>query len=206
MALACLLRTSNSRTNLKIIFRRANIRIVARNVSSHCLYAKFITLFTKARDWTVYQSKCAQQPHLHPISFPSRKLHTSLVKVKILPIQATKALRVGTGIALPYLRPRHWRWGVGGQHHAPAALPPGKTRYPLYKRLGRSQGRSERVRKISPPPGFDPRTVQRVASHCTDWAIPAHTSLVIRLYLWKKVFFLTRTTYTAQLTMKLLWA
>jgi hypothetical protein len=22
--------------------------------------------------------------------------------------------------------------GVGGQHHAPAALPPGKTRYPLY--------------------------------------------------------------------------
>ena len=27
--------------------------------------------------------------------------------------------------------------GVGGQHHAPAALPPGKTRYPLYRRLGR---------------------------------------------------------------------
>ena len=26
--------------------------------------------------------------------------------------------------------------GVGGQHHAPAALPPGKTRYPLYRRLG----------------------------------------------------------------------
>jgi hypothetical protein len=25
---------------------------------------------------------------------------------------------------------------VGGQHHAPTALPPGKTRYPLYRRLG----------------------------------------------------------------------
>ena len=25
--------------------------------------------------------------------------------------------------------------GVGGQRHAPAALPPGKTRYPLYRRL-----------------------------------------------------------------------
>ena len=25
---------------------------------------------------------------------------------------------------------------VGGQRHAPAALPPGKTRYPLYRRLG----------------------------------------------------------------------
>ena len=25
---------------------------------------------------------------------------------------------------------------VGGQRHAPAALTPGKTRYPLYRRLG----------------------------------------------------------------------
>ena len=37
--------------------------------------------------------------------------------------------------------------------------PRGKTRYPLYRRLGRNQSRSGRVRKISPPPGFDPRTV-----------------------------------------------
>jgi hypothetical protein len=35
------------------------------------------------------------------------------------------------------------------------------------------QCRSERVRKISPPPEFDPRTVQPVASRYTDWAIPA---------------------------------
>ena len=66
------------------------------------------------------------------------------------------------------------RWGVGGQHHAPAALPPGKTRYPLYRSLGRPQGRSGRVREISTSPGFDPRTVQPVASRYTDWAIPAH--------------------------------
>jgi hypothetical protein len=46
---------------------------------------------------------------------------------------------------------------------------PGKeTRYPLYRRLGGPQGRSERVRKISPPPGFDPRTVQPVTSRYTD--------------------------------------
>ena len=32
--------------------------------------------------------------------------------------------------------------GVGGQHHAPAALPPGKTRYPLYRRLGEPQDRA----------------------------------------------------------------
>jgi hypothetical protein len=31
------------------------------------------------------------------------------------------------------------------------------------------------VLKISPPPGFDPRTVQPVASSYTDYAIPALT-------------------------------
>jgi len=41
-------------------------------------------------------------------------------------------------------------------------LPPGNTQYPLYRRL--------RVRKISPLPGFDPRTVQPVVSRYTDWA------------------------------------
>jgi hypothetical protein len=42
---------------------------------------------------------------------------------------------------------------------------PGKTRNPMYRRLGVPQGRPGQVRKISPPPGFDPRTVQSVASH-----------------------------------------
>jgi hypothetical protein len=58
--------------------------------------------------------------------------------------------------------------GVGGQRHAPAALPPEMTRYPLYRRLGRPQGRSGRVLKIWPPPGFDPRTVQPETSCYTD--------------------------------------
>jgi hypothetical protein len=66
--------------------------------------------------------------------------------------------------------------GVGGQRHDPAALPPGMTRYPLYRRLGRPQGRSGRVLTISPPLGFDTQTVQLVASCCTDYAIPAHDS------------------------------
>ena len=64
--------------------------------------------------------------------------------------------------------------GVGGQRQAPAALAPVKTRYPLHRRLGRTQGRSGQVRKISPPSGFDPRTAQPLASRYTDWAIPAH--------------------------------
>ena len=66
--------------------------------------------------------------------------------------------------------------GVGGQRHAPAALPPRKTQYPLYRRLGGPQGRSGRVRKILPPPEFDPRTAQPIASRYTDWAIPAPTN------------------------------
>jgi len=43
----------------------------------------------------------------------------------------------------------------------------------MYRRLSRPQGRSGRVRKISPPPRFDPRTVQPVASRYTDCVIPA---------------------------------
>jgi hypothetical protein len=47
-------------------------------------------------------------------------------------------------------------------------LPPGKIRYALYKRLGGFQGQSGQVRKISPPPIFDPWTVHSVASHYTN--------------------------------------
>jgi len=73
--------------------------------------------------------------------------------------------------------------GVGGQRHGPAALRPEMTRYPLYRRLGGPQGRSGRVRKISPPPGFDPRTVQPVASCYTNYAIQAHQQFGSLLFL-----------------------
>ena len=42
--------------------------------------------------------------------------------------------------------------------------------YPLYRRLGGPQGQSGWVRKISPPLGFDLRTVQPVGSRYTDYA------------------------------------
>ena len=45
------------------------------------------------------------------------------------------------------------------------------TRYRSCKRLGRLQGRSGRVWKISPPPGFDPRTAQPADSRYTDYAM-----------------------------------
>ena len=77
--------------------------------------------------------------------------------------------------------------GVGDQPHAPAALPPGKTRYPFYRRMGGSQGRSERVRKISPQPRFHPRIVQPVASSYTDWAVAAPKGLPLHIRVYKVV-------------------
>ena len=60
----------------------------------------------------------------------------------------------------------------------PGLFTPGITRYPLYRRLGGPQGLSGRVRKISPTPGLDPRTVQLVANRYIDYAIPDHNLLM----------------------------
>jgi hypothetical protein len=47
----------------------------------------------------------------------------------------------------------------------PGSFTAGKeTRYPFYRKLGGPQGRSRQVRKVSPPPGFNPRTVQPIRS------------------------------------------
>ena len=70
------------------------------------------------------------------------------------------------------------------------------TRYPLYRRLDRCLGRSGRVLKISPAPGFDPRPVQLVASRYTDWAIPAHTYRYIRYAFHIHLFFCSVTQHS----------
>ena len=76
--------------------------------------------------------------------------------------------------------------GVGGQPHAPAASTPGKTQYPLYRRLGGPQGRSGRAENLVPT-GIRSRTVQPVVSRYTDWAIPAHCLIVLlKLFEWPK--------------------
>jgi hypothetical protein len=58
-------------------------------------------------------------------------------------------------------------------------LPPGKTRYPFYRRLSVPQGRSGQVRKISSPPGFDPRTVHPVAQSLYRLSYPVHICIYI---------------------------
>jgi hypothetical protein len=62
---------------------------------------------------------------------------------------------------------------VCGQRHAPAALPRERHTVPSYRRLGGPQDRSGQVKKISPSPRSDPRTVEPVASLYTDSAILA---------------------------------
>ena len=105
-------------------------------------------------------------------------------------------------IALLFLQPRRYMW-MGGQRHAPAGLIQGKTWNPLYRRLGGPQGRSGRVPKILPLPGFDPRAVQPVASRYTDWAIAAaegRTELpTISVYLFAVLDCVTHIALPTQL-------
>ena len=52
-------------------------------------------------------------------------------------------------------------------------LPPGKTRYPLYRRLGVPRGRSGRTENLVPT-GIRPRTVQSMAQSLYRLSYPAH--------------------------------
>ena len=69
------------------------------------------------------------------------------------------AQRVGKDIAL---EGGEWSAACPGR-----TLLPGKTRYPLYRRLGGPQGRSGQAENLALL-GFGPRTVQPVVSHYTD--------------------------------------
>jgi hypothetical protein len=62
---------------------------------------------------------------------------------------------------------------VCGQHHAPAALTPGKDPVPIVQEAGWAPAPVWIGAENLASPGFDPRTVQPVASRCTDYAIPA---------------------------------
>jgi hypothetical protein len=71
--------------------------------------------------------------------------------------------------------------GEGSASRPGRTLPPGKTRCSFYRRLGGPQGRSREVRKISPPPGFDPRTVQLVMQSLYRLHYPAHIYILYNL-------------------------
>ena len=111
------------------------------------------------------------------------------IKVKCILVQALRLCTGRTahtgsrGIALPFLD--HDTRGGRGVSITPRPLfTPGKDPVPIVQKLGGPQGRSGQVRKISPPPGFDPRTVQSVANRYTDYATrPIYIYIYIYIYI-----------------------
>ena len=84
------------------------------------------------------------------------------VKVNFVLEEATKAKRESRYISTLSLTSA--LDGFGWLNPLLCCFTPWKeTRYPLYRRLSGPQGLSGRLRKISPLPGFDPRTVDPVA-------------------------------------------
>jgi hypothetical protein len=77
----------------------------------------------------------------------------------------------------PRNRPRRTH-RVSGQHHAPAAFTPGKEPVPIVKEAGWAPELLWIGAENLAPPGFDPQTFQPVASHYTDYTIPAPTHLI----------------------------
>jgi len=66
-----------------------------------------------------------------------------------------------------------------GQRHAPAAVfIPGKDPVPIVQEAGWAPGPVwTGAENLAPPPRFDPRTVQLVASRYTDYAIRPTTQV-----------------------------
>ena len=65
-----------------------------------------------------------------------------------------------------------------------SSLPPGQTRYPLYRRLGGPQGRSGRAENLVPT-GIRFRTVQPVAQSLYRLSYPAHICLDLFSLIYK---------------------
>jgi len=103
-------------------------------------------------------------------------LYLSLKEVKCALLQALRLCAGSTahsgsrGIALLYLE-HGTRRGWGG-----CSLPPGKTWYPLYRRLGRHEGRSGQVRKISPPTWIRSPDRPACSQSLNRLSYPAYTS------------------------------
>ena len=105
------------------------------------------------------------------------------VKVKSTLVQALRlctgptAHRGSGGIALLFLDHGTRRgWGVSFKPRP--LFTPGEDPVPIVQEGGWAPGPVWTGAENLAPPGFDPRTVQPVASPHTDWTIPTHTANV----------------------------
>jgi len=77
--------------------------------------------------------------------------------------------------------------GVGVNPTPRPPLPPGRTRYPLYRRQGGPQGRHGRAENLFPT-GIRSRTVQPVVSRYTDLATrPTFFVHIIKIWVKKNM-------------------
>ena len=63
----------------------------------------------------------------------------------------------------------------------PSDFTPGINLVPIVQEAGRAPGNVWTVQKISPPLRFDPRTVQPVDSHYTDYTTVAHIVIMDKM-------------------------
>jgi len=120
------------------------------------------------------------------VSFAQKDIYIYIyiykVKVKWYRYRPGVAQRVGRGIIVLF-HDRGTRRGWVVSSTPCSTLPPGKTRYPFYRRLGGPQGRFERAGNLAPT-GFWSRIVQPVFSRYTDWATgPKHTHTHTYIYM-----------------------
>ena len=99
--------------------------------------------------------------------------HSEYIIGKMIPLQARCGPEGGYSSMTAALEGGEWSAACPGR-----TLPPGKTRYPFYKRLGGPQGRSGRAENLVPN-GIRSRIVQPVVSRYTDWATRPTSEYVI---------------------------
>jgi hypothetical protein len=144
----------------------------------------------------------------HSLSVTDLNLHdvNNLIKVKVK-CTLVQALRLCTGrtahrwsrgIALLF-HDHGTRRAEGSASRPGRSLPPGKTRYQLYRRLDGPQGRSGQVRKLSPPPRFDPWTFEPVTSRYTDYSTWPTNSRIDMPKIYGAISYPCKTAYRATL-------
>jgi len=89
--------------------------------------------------------------------------------------------------------------GEGSASRPGRSLPPGKTRYSLHRRLRGPQGRSGQLRKILPPPGFDSRAIQPVASRYIDHATRSSLQSIASFKIVREGSFYVQTLAVIQI-------
>ena len=142
-----------------------------------------------------YGHDCRRHSLLPPLGFEPRTAQTIASRCTEYGVPAPNLkltiMRWGeVGVLLHLVWIPITRWGGGGWWRPPPNrfTPRKNTRYPVCSKLGGPQGRYGRAcrrQSLLPPLGFEPRTVQTIASLYTDYGVPAPQFEVDRNEIWR---------------------